>query len=113
MSKAFKSTRAANPQDVLSVARGLDPTLPPAAVSLRPELRPELPIPAEAEELVQLNIRVGRRLADWLADKAIEEGISQKVWVCRALQASGAPVAPSDLQDRVVRRRRGTLSASQ
>lgn len=106
MTKAFKSTRPANPQTILSVARGLDPTLPPAAVSLRPEP------PAEVEELVQLNIRVGRRLADWLADKAIEEGVSQKVWVCRALQASGAPVAPSDLQDRAVRRRRGTLSAS-
>ncbi len=109
MSKSFKSARPANPQTILNVARGLDPTLPPAAVSQRPEPPP----PAEAEELVQLNIRVGRHLADWLADKAIAEGISQKVWVCRALQASGAPVSPSDLQDRVVRRRRGTLSASQ
>jgi hypothetical protein len=108
MAKTFKSARSADPQTILNVARGLDPTLPPAAVSPTAETR----APEETEELVQLNIRVGRSLADWLADKAIEEGVSQKVWVCRALQANGAPVAPSDLQDRAVRRRRGTLSAS-
>jgi len=105
MAKAFKSVRSPearpDPQAVLSVARRLDPTLPPAAVTTAPE-------PEDTEEQVQLNVRVGRRLADWLADKAMDEGVSQKVWVCRALQAQGAPVAPADLQDRTIRRRRGT-----
>ena len=109
MAKMFKPARAAEPrpepQAILDVARGLDPTLPPAAMS------GSAPASAEPEALVQLNIRVGRRLADWLADKAIKDGVSQKVWVCRALQAQGAPVTAADLQDRAVRRRRGTLSA--
>jgi hypothetical protein len=106
--KPFKSARPEprpSPREVLNVARSHDPTLPPA---IMPRAARPAVAPTNAGELVQLNIRVGRGLADWLADRALADGVSQKVWVCRALEKAGAPVEPSDLRDRVVRRRRGT-----
>jgi len=106
--KPFKSARPEprpSPQEIIDVARSHDPTLPPAA--MRPNPAPDSP-----GELVRLNVRVDRKLADWLADRALAEGVSQKVWVCRALEKAGAPVEASDLRDRVVRRRRGTTHSN-
>jgi len=50
--------------------------LPPAA--MRPNPAPDSP-----GELVQLNVRVDRKLADWLADRALAEG------ACRRFGSAG------------------------
>ncbi len=58
--KPFKSARPEprpSPQENLDGARSHDPTLPPAA--MRPNPAPDSP-----GELVQLNVRVDRKLAD-------------------------------------------------
>lgn len=83
--------------------------LPPAA------LIPRGPSPAQAvtggaadEELVQVNIRVRRGLGDQLADRAREEGKTQKVLICEALATAGFQVHPEDLRPTAPPRRRGS-----
>ena len=62
----------------------------------------------EAEELVQVNIRVRRRLGDQLADRARREATTQKVLICRALASAGFDVDPEDLRAVPLPRRRGS-----
>ena len=89
---------------MVALARAQDPSVPPAVVN-RPA-QPEAP----SEELVQLNVRIQRGLADQLADTAERERVSQRVIICRALSAAGFAVSDTDLTDRIIRRRRGTRS---
>jgi hypothetical protein len=108
--KAFKELRSTRPSaaELVDVARSQDPSMPPAVVTAVPnEVLPEPSV-----EMVQLNVRVRRGLADALADAADRDRVSQKVLVCRALAAAGFPVDPSDLRDRTIRTRRGTASRS-
>jgi ABC-type branched-subunit amino acid transport system substrate-binding protein len=80
--------------------------LPPAALSPR-HSSPAPTLSPTGDELVQLNIRVRRGLGDQLADRARAEGTTQKVLVCRALQAAGFDVHPEDLRVTPPPRRRG------
>ena len=59
----------------------------------------------EQHKTVLVNFRVTEKLATALASAAIKQGITQKVILARALQASGLDVPPEDLQDRSPRRR--------
>src|SRR4051794_18855851 len=79
--------------------------LPPATLS-QPE--PKHPVEPPSEELVQVNIRVHRRLGDQLADRARAEQTSQKVIICRALAAAGFEVHQDDLRVIPPPRRRGS-----
>lgn len=73
--------------------------------------RPGLP-PAVAVETgpanVQVNFKVRQQTADALADAANARGVSQKVLVCRALDAYGIRVSSADLTERPVPKRRGS-----
>lgn len=95
-----------SPAEMVALARAQDPSVPPAVVN-RP-VQAELP---REEELVQLNVRIQRGLADQLADAAERERVSQRVIIARALAAAGFTVGEADLTDRVIRRRRGTTLA--
>jgi hypothetical protein len=81
--------------------------LPPASMS--PVAHDSAPRgnPAEDAQLVQVNIRVRRNLGDQLADRARDEGTTQKVLVCRALAGAGFDVHPEDLRTITTPRRRG------
>src|SRR3954452_3202675 len=82
---------------------GLPPaSLPPKAVD------PPFPSSSEADEVVQVNIRVRRRLGDQLADRARKERTTQKVLICRALASAGFEVDPEDLRSVPPPRRRGS-----
>lgn len=52
-----------------------------------------------------INTKVSEELAVALADRARDEGITQKQVVTRALAALGLPVDPLDLEGRTPRRR--------
>lgn len=82
--------------------------LPPAALSPRSSSPDTSPPPIAEELLVQVNIRVRRSLGDQLADRAREEGTTQKVLVCRALAAVGFDVHSEDLRVTPAPRRRGS-----
>ncbi|MBV8093239.1 MAG: hypothetical protein JO110_08375 [Acetobacteraceae bacterium] len=106
---AFKGIRPQpkpSPAEMVALARAQDPSVPPAVTT--PTVKAE---PAPEEELVQLNVRIQRRLADQLADAAERERVSQRVIIARALAAVGFAVGEADLTDRIIRRRRGTSLA--
>lgn len=88
-------------RDALTAANAvaMQAGLPPAALTPTNEVG--------AEELVQVNIRVRRRLGDQLADRAKAEHTTQKVLICRALAAAGFTVHPADVQSAPPPRRRG------
>lgn len=71
---------------------GADQTQPPAVLR-------------ETHKTVLVNFRVTEKLANTLASAAINQGITQKVILARALKASGLDVPAEDLQDRSPRRR--------
>src|SRR3954468_12228114 len=79
--------------------------LPPAALAPRGRSSAQ---PEAHDDLVQVNIRVRRRLGDQLADRARAEGTSQKVLICRALVEAGFNVHPEDLRAAQPPRRRGS-----
>ena len=66
---------------------------------------PAATVPAKAGKMVQVNLKVQAPLADALAQAASAEGTTQKVIVCRALQAAGFPVDETDLINRSNHRR--------
>ena len=111
--KTFKASVRPNAAEMVAAAVAADPAVPPARISA-----PGAPtskttqVEGLEEETVQINFRVRRRLADELADRAAHERVSQRVLICRALQAIGLFVDPADLSDSRVRRRRGSLSNS-
>ena len=80
--------------------------LPPAALAPRPHNPAQSD--SDAEELVQVNIRVRRGLGDQLADRARVDSTTQKVLICRALVQAGFQVHPDDLRIIPVPRRRGS-----
>jgi hypothetical protein len=100
--KGIRPQPKPSPAEMVAVARAHDPSVPPAVVSPSVKTAP----PAE-EELVQLNVRIQRKLADQLADAAERERVSQRVIIARALAAAGFAVGEADLTDRIIRRRRG------
>jgi hypothetical protein len=81
--------------------------LPPASLTPRVS-NPHSMAPDEGGEVVQVNIRVRRRLGDQLADRARKEGTTQKVLICRALANAGFDVHPEDLRSAPPARRRGS-----
>ncbi len=58
------------------------------------------------DPVAQLNLKVRTSLIDQLAEAAGREGTTQKVIVCRALEAAGFQVHHDDLSDRGNHRRR-------
>jgi hypothetical protein len=93
--KTFKKVLPAEPRPdpttVLALTAKQAPTLPPTRI--------------ERELVGQLNLKVKASLIDQLAERAAAEGTSQKVIVCRALQAAGFNVHPEDLENRTNHRR--------
>ncbi len=75
------------------VAEVASRTLPPA-------------VAARERRTTLVNVKVAASLADALAERAAQEGITQKQVICRALAAYGLPVDPLDLEDRTPRRQR-------
>ena len=106
--KGLKPTAVSRPsaRDALAAADAVaqEEGMPPATLLKQRAAA----VPPASEELVQLNIRVRRRLGDQLADRARLEGTTQKVLVCRALRAAGFEVAEEDLRAGPAPRRRGT-----
>ena len=82
--------------------------LPPASLAPTTRVSDASAIVNNAEELVQVNIRVRRGLGDQLADRARTEGTTQKVLVCRALAAVGFAVHLDDLKAAPAPRKRGS-----
>jgi hypothetical protein len=102
--KGFKSSGIAAPRSADDVFQAASPLL-----GSLPAATPQAGITAtDAEEVVQINIRVRRSLADALADAADDKGTTQKAIICEALRDAGFAVHPEDLGDRSGRRRRGT-----
>lgn len=101
--KTFKKVLPAEPRPdpaaVLVLTAKQAPTLPPARI--------------EHEPVGQLNLKVKASLIDQLAERATAEGTSQKVIVCRALQAAGFNVHPEDLENRTNHRRVSRYPSSQ
>jgi hypothetical protein len=97
-------------RDALAAAHAVaqEAGLPPAALPARPTTEMRQTPPNEDDGLVQVNIRVRRRLGDELADRARIEGATQKILICRALAAAGFDVHPDDLRTGPRQRRRGT-----
>ena len=91
--KALTTEPRSDPAAVLALTAHQAPTLPPARI--------------EYEPTGQLNLKVKASLIDQIAERATAEGTSQKVIVCRALQAAGFDVHPDDLENRTNHRRRG------
>ena len=56
------------------------------------------------ERTVPVNLKIGEGLARALAERAFEEGITQKQVITKALAAAGLPVSQRDLEDRSGRR---------
>jgi hypothetical protein len=52
-----------------------------------------------------VNVKMEEEAAIALAERAKAEGITQKQFICRALQAAGVPMDPLDMEDRTPRRR--------
>ena len=91
--KQLKSThRAPDAATLRQVAADAGRSLPSAVV--RPDRR-----------LVMVNVKMVEELAVALAQQAKAQGITQKQFICRALQAAGVPMDPLDLEDRTPRRR--------
>ncbi len=63
-------------------------------------------VPARERRTILVNVKVAATLADALAERAAQDGITQKQLICRALAAYGLPVDPLDLEDRTPRRQR-------
>lgn len=89
--KALPAESRPDPAAVLALTAKQAPSLPPARI--------------EHEPVGQLNLKVKASLIDQLAERAAAEGTSQKVIVCRALQAAGFNVHPEDLENRTNHRR--------
>jgi hypothetical protein len=89
----FRAAPRLQPAQLRGIAEQMAPTQPSAVMPNR-----------RTSTLV--NLRVETALADWLADRAAEEGTTQRVIITRALAAAGAPVSLLDLEDRTPRRRR-------
>jgi hypothetical protein len=90
--KQFKSAKAPAADMLRQVASDAGRSLPPAMV--RSERR-----------TVMVNVKMGETAAIALAERAKAEGITQKQFICRALEAAGVPMDPLDLEDRTPRRR--------
>jgi hypothetical protein len=97
-------------RDALAAAHAVaqEAGLPPAALPARRAIEAPTALQSEDDGLVQVNIRVRRRLGDELADRARLEGATQKILICRALAAAGFDVHPDDLHTGPRPRRRGT-----
>ncbi|HJS86199.1 MAG TPA: hypothetical protein VJ779_12135 [Acetobacteraceae bacterium] len=95
--KGLKSTRAPAmaPEEMLRVAGVAAPRQPPAVVSVG------------SGKSVMISIRMTEQTAEALAACAIEHGVTQRRLVAEALAARGVAVAPRDLEDRPLPRRRG------
>ena len=85
-----------DPAVALAAAAAVAPTLPPTRVEAT----------APSDPTAQLNLKVRASLIDQLAEVAAREGTTQKVIVCRALEAAGFQVHGDDLADRGNHRRR-------
>ena len=90
--KALPTEPRPDPAAILALTGQQAPTLPPT------RLVPQ-------EEVGQLNLKVKASLIDQLADRAREEGTSQKVIVCKALAAAGFTVHPDDMTNRTNHKR--------
>lgn len=90
--KQFRSAKAPAADMLRQVASDAGRSLPPALV--RTERR-----------TVMVNVKMEEGAAIALAERAKAEGITQKQFICRALQAAGVAMDPLDLEDRTPRRR--------
>jgi len=95
--KGLKSTHppAMAPEEMLRVA-GVAAPRQPSAVA-----------PVGSGKSVMVSIRMTEQTAEAIAAYAIEHGITQRRLVAEALAARGVAVAPRDLEDRPLPRRRG------
>jgi hypothetical protein len=86
-----------NPKAMLSVAEATARSAPPKVTE-----------PVEASEsVVQLNLKIPTSLADEIAIRAADAGITQKALVYRALGAYGLQHVPGDELDARPPKRRG------
>jgi hypothetical protein len=90
--KQFKSAKTPAADMLRQVASDAGRSLPPAMV--RPDRR-----------TVMVNVKMSEAAAIALAERAKADGITQKQFICRALEAAGVPMDPLDLEDRTPRRR--------
>lgn len=91
--KTFKSAKAGpDPETLRRVAADAGRVLPSA-------------VPRRDRRTVMVNIKMAEESAVALARHAKAQGITQKQFVCGALQAAGVPMDPLDLEDRSPRRR--------
>ena len=108
---AMKRLQSAGRPNASAIGAPADPveaSRPTAAELLRLANADQSQPPAvmrEQHKTVLVNFRVTEKLATALASAAINQGITQKIILARALQASGLDVPPEDLQDRSPRRR--------
>jgi hypothetical protein len=97
--KGLKNLGAGRPnaEEALRIAAAIAPSAPPAAVEAAPvyDQRP-----------IVISIRITEHTAAELATAADRQGITQRVFISRALAAAGLDVAPDDLKERTPPRRR-------
>jgi hypothetical protein len=87
--KQFKNAKAL--ASVLRrIASDAGRSLPPAMV--RPDRR-----------TVMVNVKMDEAAAIALAERAKADGITQKPFICRSLEAAGVPMDPLDLEDHTPR----------
>jgi hypothetical protein len=90
--KQFEHAKAPAADIPRQVASDAGPSLPPGRVR-------------RDRRSVMVNVKMDEAAAIALAKRAKAEGITQKQFICRALEAAGVPMDPRDLEDRTPRRR--------
>ena len=90
--KSLTKPPAASAAALHQVATEVSGALPPA-------------IAKRGRRTVLVNVKMAEESAIALAKLAAGEGITQKQFICRALEAAGVPMDPLDLEDRTPRRR--------
>lgn len=95
--KNLKPRSRPSPEEAIAISAQTAPTLPPTRVDV--DDRP-----------TTLNLRVRSTTLEALLSVARERSLTMKQVVCQALADAGVLVAPSDLEDRTPRRKRGGRS---
>jgi len=93
--KGLKSTRGAStitPSEMLRVAGSAAPQQPPAV---------------GADKAAMLSVRMTEATLEALANRALEQGTTQRRIIAEALAMHGIRVSARDLEDRPLPRRRG------
>jgi hypothetical protein len=102
--KMLKSTRSApaiSPNEMLRVAGSAAPRQPPAVANTE-----------GADKAAMLSVRMTEATLEALAAHALKQGTTQRRIIAEALAQQGIRVAPRDLEDRPLPRRRGRQQAA-